>query len=112
VRVLSATAQEDGLSIPVTEEEAAFAVHLPSSAGIASAQQLRGALCNALASGKSVRIEVGHVTELDVTTIQLLWAAARQAKEQKSQLSFAGNAPGPVEDVLRDLGLEHLPAPN
>ena len=99
------------MSIPVTEEETACTLHLQCSAAIDAAQELQAALLCAIRSGKSVRVEWGAVKEMDVTAAQLLWAAARLAKQKGVEFSFSDPVPSPVSDALRDLGLEHLPVP-
>jgi hypothetical protein len=44
-------------------------------------EELKTTLITAISSGKPVRVDMGRATDLDVTAVQLLWSAAREARK-------------------------------
>ena len=78
---------------------------------IASAAELKTILLDALESGKAVRVALNHSTDLDVTAVQLLWAAEREARATGVEFSLAGPVPQPLSAALKDAGFESFPVP-
>ncbi len=72
---------------------------------ISVAAELKVALLKAVAVKKNIRVSAEAVSELDLTAYQLLWAAARQAKNKGMSFALAGRMPLPAETALADLGL-------
>jgi hypothetical protein len=80
------------------------------NAGLSEAQDhgegdgsvMRGAKIRA----NAVRISVKEATYLDVTAVQLLWAAAAQARLCGIGFEVAGEVPEPVEAALAAAGLQ------
>ena len=64
----------------------------------AAAAELKAVLLQALDSGKTVRVSLEAATYLDVTAIELLWAAEREAIKRGVGFTLAEPAP---EGVLR-----------
>jgi hypothetical protein len=81
--------------MPVTLErgEELTMIRLDGEVGIADAAELKGLLLQALGSGQQMRVSLLTTTELDVTAVELLWAARREAKA--SSISFAVEGPVP-----------------
>tara|TARA_R110002020_G_scaffold178334_7_gene371356 strand:+ start:6005 stop:6352 length:348 start_codon:yes stop_codon:yes gene_type:complete len=74
-------------------------VEVSGDAGLRSAQALADQLREALAAHEAIAIVTEAVTSADITTIQLLLSARKQAAELHKSLSLAA----PPTGVLRDL---------
>jgi anti-anti-sigma factor len=81
-------------------------IHLEGAIDIASAAELKEALLKALEGGGEVRVSLDKLTGLDVTAVELLWAAGREAKKAGAAFSLVGQAPGEVLAALADAGLD------
>ena len=94
--------------MPVTlkQSEELSSLCLEGAIDIASAVELKTLLQQALASGKSVQVSFEEATDLDVTTVQLLWAAGRQAKGSGTAFTYAEPVPEEIARALVDAGLE------
>jgi anti-anti-sigma regulatory factor len=94
--------------MPVTLEqgEAQSVIDLEGAIDIACATELKKVLLQALESGRAVRVAVEHATDLDVTAVQLLWAAGREAKGLGLEFTLAGTMPEEISATLADAGLE------
>ncbi len=80
-------------------------VRLEGEVGISGAQELKGSLMEALASRCEVRIDLSEATGLDITAIQLIWAAERAAKDAGLVFSI-GPLPETIALSIVDAGLE------
>ena len=96
--------------MPVAIEQSAenSTVLLSGDVGIGAARELRGALIEALTSGRGLRIDLSGVTSLDVTTLQLLWAAERAAAKDGTKLLLNRPIPKGVEQAMNLAGLKGL----
>ncbi|MGD1069823.1 MAG: STAS domain-containing protein [Bryobacteraceae bacterium] len=54
-------------------------IRLEGECTLASAAELKTLLLDGLASGGDLRLDLQGVEEIDITTMQLLWAATREA---------------------------------
>jgi hypothetical protein len=50
-----------------------------------------------------------HVTELDVTALQSLWAADREARGSGRSIKLAGPVPAEILAAVNDAGFENFP---
>ncbi len=82
-------------------------MELDGAIDISSAADLKASLLQALEMGVEISITLTGTTELDVTAVQLLWAAAREAEQRR--LGFMVTQPPELGRLLADAGLE-LPA--
>jgi anti-anti-sigma regulatory factor len=73
---------------------------------IASSAELKKALLDALSAGKKLNISLERVTDLDVTAVQLLWAARREAQSANIDFAFDKREPQEVTAALADVGLD------
>lgn len=80
-------------------------VELRGSVDISQAADLKTLLCDAIASSPSVTIEAGEVSEMDITSIQLLWAAQRRARAEGKTFRIGGSWNPALETGLRESGL-------
>jgi anti-anti-sigma factor len=97
------------MSVALTHGENSSLVHLEGAIDISDAADLKVALLEALERGKAIEVALSSVAGLDVTAVQLLWAAQREAQRAAVALNFAGQVPEAVSAALADAGLkEHL----
>jgi anti-anti-sigma factor len=99
------------MGITLDESEAMSAIGLEGTVDISSAAELKTLLLKALNSGKEVRISLEGDPYLDVTAIELLWAAERQATRSGVGFALAGAAPEQVSNALLDAGFDKFPVP-
>lgn len=86
-------------------------VRLVGEIGIACAQELQDELLKGIGSGKELQLNVEALLDLDVTTIQILWATARQAEKTGTSFVIDGRLPEKVRGAVRDAGFEIFPVP-
>lgn len=94
------------MGITLEQSEESSMIRLEGAVDIASAAELKKLLLQALGSGHEVRIALDGVTDLDVTAVQLLWAARREAKVLGVKFTFAEQVPESVTSTLAHAGLE------
>ena len=78
--------------MPVTldQSEEIRSIHLVGDMNIASAAELKNLLVESLASGTDLRVDLERATSLDITALQLLWAAERKAEVTGTGFRVAG----------------------
>ena len=81
-------------------------VALEGGIDIGSAAELKTALIEALAAGQPVLVELGQITDLDITAVQLLWAAKREAGAAGVEFAWDGQEPVEVRAALLEAGLD------
>ena len=106
------------MSITLEQTESLSVIHLEGAIDIASAAELKEALLKALEGGGEVRVSLDKLNKLnkqdkqdkaaslDVTAVELLWAAGREAKKSGAAFSLVGQAPVEVSAALADAGLD------
>jgi anti-anti-sigma factor len=99
--------------MPVTldQSEEQCLLRLEGEVDIASAAELKTLLLQALASGTELRVEVERATELDITALQLLWAAEREARGSGRQCTLAGRVSEELMAAASEAGFEKFPVP-
>jgi hypothetical protein len=95
--------------VALEQSEALSVIRLEGAIGIADAAELKKLLLQALQPGKKVNLLLECAAELDVTAVQLLWAAGREAKRSGVEFTFAGTVPEEISTALGDAGFEKLP---
>lgn len=102
------------MGIALEQSENSSTIRLEGAIDIGSAAELKGHLVEALGAGlgtgKAVRVSLAGVEYLDVTAVQLLWAAERAAKASGVEFAFSGEAPAPVQASLAETGFEKFNA--
>lgn len=84
-------------------------IRLEGEVNIADAAQLKEVLLTALREGGGTRISLKTATGLDVTAVQLLWAAEREARASGMVLALDGPVPDGLYAALRAAGFERFP---
>ena len=78
---------------------------------ISCAAELKTVLLQALGQGRAVRVSLEGVTGLDVTAVELLWAAEREARRSSVLFTLTGEASEQVSAALRHAGFDEFPVP-
>ena len=86
-------------------------IRLEGEVNISSAAELKKLLIEALASGKELRLDLECATGLDVTALQLFWAAERAARGFGVGFTLVGCVPEEISVALSDSGFEKFPIP-
>ncbi|MFZ0480978.1 MAG: STAS domain-containing protein [Terriglobales bacterium] len=86
-------------------------LQLKGDLDIRCSAELKGLLIEAIAQGKAVRIELAQVAEIDVTAVQLLWAAKRYAEKTSVAFAVAGDLPDKIRGAVGAAGFENFLVP-
>jgi anti-anti-sigma regulatory factor len=98
------------MGITLDDSGSQAVIGLDGVVDISSAAELKTLLLRALNSGKKVCVSLHGATDLDVTAVELLWAAEREASKAGVGFSLAGPALAEVSASLSvaGLGLQQL----
>ncbi|MGO9316958.1 MAG: STAS domain-containing protein [Terracidiphilus sp.] len=99
------------MGITFDESKSKAVIGLEGAVDISSAAELKTLLLRALHSGKKVRVSLDKATDLDVTAVELLWAAEREASKAGVKFSYSGPAPAGVSAALSEAGLQQFLVP-
>jgi ABC-type transporter Mla MlaB component len=69
------------LPVSVEKDEARYLIRLEGEVGLAEAAELKSLLLEGLASGRTLQLDLKRIAEIDVTVMQLLQAALREADQ-------------------------------
>ena len=97
--------------MPIVKErnDAMKIVCLDGVVDISTAAELKEQLLEALAAGGGVCVDLNCVADVDVTWVQLIWAAQREAARAGVKFSFSGPVPERIAAALHAAGFEqHL----
>lgn len=99
------------MTVPVQFEQdgAVGRIRLEGVVDIGCAAELKEMLLSALAAGGETRILLERATALDVTAVQLLWAAECAARAAELRWALEGSAPEAVVETMREAGFERFP---
>jgi anti-anti-sigma regulatory factor len=95
--------------LPVTMErhETHSLVRLQGELTITSAAEVKEALLAGLAAGTDLHLDLERAEAIDVTVMQLLWAAGREA--DRTGVALAGRMSEAAAALAREAGFEGLP---
>jgi anti-sigma B factor antagonist len=95
--------------LPVTTERHAThsLVRVEGELTITSAAELKEALLAALAAGTNLHLDLERAETIDVTVMQLLWAAGREA--DRTGIALACRLSEAAAAMAREAGFERLP---
>lgn len=97
------------ITVQATEESST--IRLDGEIDINCSDELKSALVKALSGPHALQLEVGGITGVDVTAVQLLWAAARSAEKAGKPFLVADALAERVRDVVREAGFTEFPPP-
>ena len=99
------------MPLHLSQSKTMSTVSLDGAIDIASSAELKKALVDALAAEKKVSVALGKVTDLDVTAVQLLWAARREAQLAGVDFALDGQEPQEIRAALFDAGFDLYATP-
>ena len=89
----------------IEEGENTYLVRLEGAIDIASAAEMKSVLLNALTSKKEIRLTLEGATELDITALQVLYAAERDAAKAGIRFALEGSVPDEISAAMTAAGL-------
>jgi anti-anti-sigma regulatory factor len=95
------------MSVTVQQHESQWVISLEGELGVTCAAELKLALLEWLAAGKNLELDLGRAEELDVTIMQLIWAAAREAN--RTGATVGGRASGAAIQAIGEAGFAGMP---
>jgi hypothetical protein len=92
--------------VPVTvqEGENTSLICFEGGVNISSSAEVKSILINALTSKRKMRLTLESATELDVTALQLLYAAEQDAARSGNRLTLEGSVPVEITAAMTDAG--------
>jgi anti-anti-sigma regulatory factor len=102
------------MPITLAQSERLCLIRLEGEINVASAAELKKLLLEALASQRQggVRVELINASELDISILQLLSAAEREARASGQGFSLAGEVPERIAAAVAEAGFERFPVPS
>jgi anti-anti-sigma regulatory factor len=94
------------MSVVVNKDETRWVVRLEGCIDINCTTGLRRILVEALSSRRELQVDLVHTRYLDVTAVQLLWAAREEARKTGTSWVPAGEVPEDIGSLVRDAGFE------
>ena len=96
--------------MPLTVDRNAthWLIRLEGEVNITAAAELKGLLLEGLASAQQLEVDLERSGEIDVTVLQLVWAAGREAASAGS--GFVSRASEAAASLARGLGFDGFPA--
>ena len=96
------------MGIALEQEAESSTIRLEGAVGIEFAGELKEHLVQALGYGQEIRISLEGVTDLDVTAMQLLWAAERAAKTAGVRFGITAEEPPGIAGAFSDAGFDRI----
>lgn len=96
------------MSVTLDQQAEISVVGLEGEVDIRAAAELKAILLAALLSRRQLRVDLVGLTTLDITTLQLLWAAEHAAAKGGTKLLWGGPMPEVVELAMGLAGLERF----
>ena len=93
------------MTIHVKDSKAGYGLRLEGEAGIEDAIELREALVAGLGSGRGLNVHLGAMTRADVTVLQLLWVARREASHGGTAFRIEGEVRPEIRSAFEEVGL-------
>ena len=94
------------MSISAAVDGSRCVINLRENVDISDAVDLKQALLDAILSRKELCLDLSSVTDLDITAVQLLWAAARESRNAGIAFTLLGAVPEAVTSTVRDAGFD------
>jgi anti-anti-sigma regulatory factor len=93
------------VGIALNQDGNSSLLELDGAIDISVAADLKAGLLRAIEAGQEIRVSVEKADELDITAVQLLWAARREAARRGVAFSVAGTVPESIRRDLANAGL-------
>lgn len=97
--------------MPILSEQGSHScsIHLQGAVDVTMASELKTALQEALERKDALHLSLSDITGLDITAMQLLWAAERAARSASVPLEIEGRLKEELAAKLRGVGFEGFP---
>ena len=82
-------------------------IKLEGAVNLASAEELKSLLLEGLVSGRHVHLDLERAEEIDVTVLQLLWAAGREADCKGARMVIRVSEAAAA--AAREVGFDQFP---
>jgi anti-anti-sigma regulatory factor len=82
-------------------------IKLEGAVNLASAEELKSLLLEGLVSGRDVHLDLERAEEIDVTVLQLLWAAGREADCKGARMVIRVSEAAAA--AAREVGFDRFP---
>ena len=99
------------MPIALYEGRTRCVIRLDGDIDITCSDELKRTLIEAISTRKELQVDLARTTDLDVTAIQLLWAATREAEKTGASFGVTGQIPENLIGTVRDAGFEKFPVP-
>jgi anti-anti-sigma regulatory factor len=103
----NACREESRLSVTMERRETDLLIRLEGAVNVTSAGELKRLILEGFASGRDLQLDLEHVEEIDITVMQLLWAAKREA--DRSGASMVSRVSEAAAATAREAGFERFP---
>jgi anti-anti-sigma factor len=97
------------LSITFEDSATRCVLRLEGEIDVSCSAELKRVLIEAISSGKEVELDLAQASDLDVTAVQLLWAARREAEKAGASFAVAGDVPTNIGRAVGEAGFESFP---
>lgn len=97
------------MPISIKQTDGVCLIALDGAITISFASELRLAILQALASGQTLCFDLQNASELDITALQLLWAAERETRIAGLPATISGQVPASIHAVAVDAGFRTFP---
>lgn len=91
--------------------EAISLIRLEGDVNIGAAIEMKGLLLQALSSGKELHIRLDNATDMDVTALQLLYAAQQDATKSGIRFTLDGRVTEVISAASANAGFEKFLVP-
>ncbi len=98
------------MPLTVEQDQSAWLIRVEGEFTVTSASELKKMLIEGLASAKHLQVDLTQAEEIDVSLLQLLWAAARDASRQSGAL--VSGVSEAAAAAARDAGFDIFPGLN
>jgi anti-sigma B factor antagonist len=95
------------LAVTMERQESQSLIRLEGEFTVTSAAELKDLLLEGLASGNDLLLDLEQAGEIDITLMQLLWAAGREA--DRAGVSIAILVSDTAGAAAREAGFERFP---
>ena len=95
------------MTFVVDQQETQWTIRCGEDAGVAFASELKSLLLEGLASGKELQLNFEQAGEIDISVLQLLLAAEREAAQRGTRMVCRPTAA--MVQTARDAGWERVP---
>ena len=95
------------MPVTVDRNETNWLIRLEGEFTLTSAAELKRTLLEWLAAGKDLQLDLERADAIDITVMQLLWAAGREAV--RAGVGIVSRVPEAAAIAVRDAGFKRFP---